>query len=366
VNLFLTADKVGTPTGGGLVTAHEKHALEGMGECATWDRDFLAAGGDPPPNWNGKYVEWIGKDPWLWDMQAIFRLCTEQLKPKLCHIYSGTWPETVSHLKAIGCRTTITCAAHDKDVSRDEHKRLGVDFDKMLPHLVEPQLWERYSRCYRECDVLICPSERAKEICVRYGCTNRIEVIPHGVGFPPDDAVLPLPAKFVVGYMGSCGSPDKGVTYLLEAWRKLNYKDAVLVLAGRDSTSPYVQHLVQHFGGGSNVLRGWVDDVSDFYNSIALYVQPSATEGFGLEVVEAMAYGRAVVCSDGAGAADLVLAGRRCPARNAAALANAIDDVKRMGPRIWQQDGQVNRERAAGYTWPKIREQYQRVWRSIL
>ena len=50
--------------------------------------------------------------------------------------------------------------------------------------------------------------------------------------------------------------------------------------------------LIRHVGGGNIYLRGAVEDVSEVYDNCSLFVQPSASEGFGIEVLEAMAHGR--------------------------------------------------------------------------
>ena len=164
-----------------------------------------------------------------------------------------------------------------------------------------------------------------------------------------------------MGYLGS-PAPDKGLRYLLAAWKTLNYPDAVLVLAGPGTEQ--LAPMVRHFGGGNVHLRGWVPDVSDFYNSISLYVQPSASEGFGIEVVEAMAHGRPVICSDGAGAAAFVHAS--VPARDAGKIATAID-VFRSAPRhLLESQSDIMLKQAELLTWPRIRERYVALWRSVL
>jgi glycosyltransferase involved in cell wall biosynthesis len=174
----------------------------------------------------------------------------------------------------------------------------------------------------------------------------------------------PLPRRFTVGYLGAYG-PDKGVRYLLAAWKQLNYKDAVLRLAGRDSTCAWVRSLVRNVGGGAVELVGWVDDVADFYGSLSLYVQPSATEGFGIEVLEAMAHGRAVLCSSGAGAADVTGSEhQRFTARDVDELAGLIDDARTI--YSLPDYGEQNRELAANYSWDKIRARYAELWEGML
>jgi glycosyltransferase involved in cell wall biosynthesis len=103
-----------------------------------------------------------------------------------------------------------------------------------------------------------------------------------------------------------------------------------------------------------------VHDVSEIYNACSLYVQPSASEGFGIEVLEALAHGRRVVCSAGAGAADVVH-GWVVPARDVHTLAKCISAARARR----DFDPHALRKQAANYTWDKIRAQYQDLWRSL-
>ena len=111
-----------------------------------------------------------------------------------------------------------------------------------------------------------------------------------------------------------------------------------------------------------------VEDVSDFYNQLSLYIQPSITEGFGIEVLEAMAHARPVLCSDGAGARDVVPAAMWFVRGDVADLAGALDTEKSMSgkqPDYLTNLGNSCREWASYYTWDKIRVHYQDLWRSV-
>jgi glycosyltransferase involved in cell wall biosynthesis len=146
--------------------------------------------------------------------------------------------------------------------------------------------------------------------------------------------------------------------------------------------------MIDRWGGAANFeLLGWVPDVSDFYARCSLYVQPSVTEGFGIEVLEAMAHGRTVLCSTGAGSADVVDPSALFPPCDAAALAEKIrqarfvfdhsiyplkegrpvnDPAFPTGKLDLTAVGKFNREKAAAYTWDKVREQYKQLWRGML
>lgn len=125
------------------------------------------------------------------------------------------------------------------------------------------------------------------------------------------------------------------------------------------------------------MLEGWVSDPAAFYNSLSLYCQPSVSEGFGISVLEAMSYGRPVICSDGAGAAD-------CVPEHWVTKARDVDDIVaniryfRTCCETPQQDfgswddGKTAidmawiRKRAAEYTWDSIKRRYVEVWKGLL
>lgn len=350
-NLYLTADKVGLESGGGLVTKHEVQALRSLGDCAVISREQL----EKLPR---------GESVWAWDDTAsiVIQSAEASKDVRLCHGYAGTFPDCTKLLKERGVKVAWTVAAHDRFVSRREHEKYGINFAATYPHLCEDELWNRYIAGYRAADVIVCPSTHSKSVVEGYGGCSRVVVVPHGCTLPT--TVAPPHAQFIVGYLGSCGAPDKGVRYLLEAWKKLAYTDSLLVLAGHDSCSPHVRQMVSHFGGGNIHLAGWQKNVSDFYGSIGLFVAPSATEGFNIEVIEALAHGRMALVSTGAGAADIVPRHWRFDACNVNDLCGAIDYVK--AKRLDQVTADDARRMASKWTWERVRGEYVKLWTEML
>jgi glycosyltransferase involved in cell wall biosynthesis len=108
---------------------------------------------------------------------------------------------------------------------------------------------------------------------------------------------------------------------------------------------------------------GFVKSIEEFYNSISLYIQPSVTEGFGIEVLEALATGRPVIASDGAGASDcLGSCGMVVERKNVKAIMDAIDAMKNNVKDVRK----ICQSQASNYTWDKIKNQYISVWRQLL
>jgi len=225
----------------------------------------------------------------------------------------------------------------------------------------DPEILSKYIQGHKQANLIICPSSMSANVMKGYGCKS-VKVIPHGTEIPA--SIASFPQKFVVGYLGSIGI-DKGLVYLLKAWELLNLQNSFLNIAGRDSTNllPQIRSLK---GNGHFKLQGFVLSSSAFYNECSVYVQPSVTEGFGIEVLEVMAHGRPVIVSDGAGASDLVDGrwGFVVPKKNPEAIAekirwlwkNKIDRVRM---------GQGAAHKAKEFAWNEIESKYREAWKHV-
>lgn len=94
----------------------------------------------------------------------------------------------------------------------------------------------------------------------------------------------------------------KNLPLLIEAFGLVLQQrpQAQLVIAGHDPRHPEVPAAAHTLPPGSVVFPGRLPDdaIADLYRGAAAVVLPSRAEGFGLPVIEAMACGTRVVCSD--------------------------------------------------------------------
>ncbi|MDG5499006.1 glycosyltransferase [Marinobacter sp. BGYM27] len=73
-------------------------------------------------------------------------------------------------------------------------------------------------------------------------------------------------------------------------------KNAYLCIAGEGDERDLIESSIKESGLGDNIrLKGFVDDVPQFYASIDVYICTSLYEGFGLSIVEAMLMGKPVI-----------------------------------------------------------------------
>ena len=94
---------------------------------------------------------------------------------------------------------------------------------------------------------------------------------------------------------------EKGVHYLIDAFLKTN-TDKKLVIAGDTSdTDDYVKLLKEKAAGNPNIIfTGFVsgDILKEIYSNSYINVLPSDIEGMSLSLLESLAYGNALLCSD--------------------------------------------------------------------
>lgn len=346
MNLFITADQIGTPSGGGVVTKNEKEAFVSLGETIWIDNTIIRAN---------------QADPFAFDLALRSKIeeLQKQYKFHLAHFYAGTFSKTIELLKSLGTKISYTAAAHDLGLSISEH--ISILGHYPFKHMQDPEIFSRYIQGHKEADVVICPSNMSAKVMRGYGCKN-VKVIPHGTEIP--NTISPLPQKFIVGYLGAIGV-DKGVLYLLKAWDSIGLHNSILNIAGRESLG-LLQH-IRGLEGGHFKIQGFVSSPSDFYNECSIYVQPSVTEGFGIEVLEAMAHGRPVIVSDGAGAADIVDNWRNGFIVNKKNPEEIAEKIKWFwkNKRIIQIMGRSAAEKAKQYSWEKIKALYCETWKNV-
>ena len=94
---------------------------------------------------------------------------------------------------------------------------------------------------------------------------------------------------------------EKGLHYLIEAYNNIK-TDKKLVIAGDTSdTDEYVASLKQMAADNPNIIfTGFIsgDVLKEIYSNAYIVAVPSDVEGMSISLLEALAYGNAVLCSD--------------------------------------------------------------------
>jgi glycosyltransferase involved in cell wall biosynthesis len=119
----------------------------------------------------------------------------------------------------------------------------------------------------------------------------------------------------------------KGLPYLLEAWNKINPREAKLCIAGNINDD--LQHVIDaRFSNLAGVeYLGWVNNLNEFFRISHVAIIPSLLDAGPTTVAEAMYCGLPVIVSDACGSSELVkhgINGFIVPSGNSMAIAERI------------------------------------------
>jgi len=239
------------------------------------------------------------------------------------------------------------------------------------------QLWFRrigVPISLRLADRIVTISETARgEIIERFpAAEDRVSVIHNG--FTPMGAASPAtlergsegPYLLAVGTLKA----HKNYSRLIEAYAGLSDDKLKLVIVGRDDgISTELTRLAERLGVAGRVnLRGFVssEELRRLYANAEIFVAPSLYEGFGLPVLEAMAMGVPVACSNlevfeetGGGAA--IYFDPSDPSSITSALRTLLGDR-----RLRAQLAEKGLERPKRFTWENSAAKVLALYRDVL
>ena len=248
------------------------------------------------------------------------------------------------------------------------HDLIGALFPRNFPP-ASRFYWSRWlPYTLRFADAVIADSEATRRDIERITRlpAARITVIPLGVEArfapcPPPQreacrAQYQLPARFIL-YVGTL-EPRKGLDTLIEAFAPLARRDPVgLVLVGKRGWywQPLLARLTALRLEERVQLLDYVPDADlpAIYAAASVLVLPSRYEGFGLPVLEAMACGTPVVCTNVASLPEVAgEAARLVPPDYPQALAEALEAVL-TDRALTEALRERGLQRAANFTWER-------------
>lgn len=200
---------------------------------------------------------------------------------------------------------------------------------------------------------------------------ERIVVIPNavgGTGAPPVDANHGRADRATgevphVGFIGRL-DPIKRIPDLLHAIARLQ-KPVHLDICGDGAERAKLEFLINNLGLRERVtLHGEVASPEEALSHVSLLILPSAAEGFGLVLIEAMAAGVPVVATDVPGIRDVVRDGQTgllVPPFAPIELARAIDRLLADKPLRRRLIAQGRDDVARRFTWDVVLPQYRKL-----
>ncbi len=288
------------------------------------DRNFQIQG------LNLRYTRWPAAQPLIriaWEQTAL-PLAVWTAQADLVHGLVNTLPMA----------TNVPAVVTVHDLS---FLRLPERFPRHKRFYLANLCWASVRKARR---VIAVSQQTAADLLSQFGVESRkVEVVYNGVSkrFQPLPAEevsafrqrMALPSKFLL-YVGTL-EPRKNLPHLLRAyaaWQAAREagRETALVLAGAKGWHyQEIFRLVAELGLTGRVhFPGFLpeQDLCLWYNAADGFVYPSLFEGFGLPVLEAMASGAPVICSDApslqevAGDAALIV-----PAQDQPALQDALE-----------------------------------------
>lgn len=325
--------------GGGTVSFHELQALTRVSEVT---QNFQRLG-------VMFYDDYYPQNPFMRDYY-IASLLKEPESIELAHFYGSSWNLVTKLLYR--ARKFATVPAHNLELSLEEWMNLKY-WAPPPPHLTDDALFRFLCHGLQSVTV-VCPSTASANY-LKGKLNLDSVIIPHGTDIPP--VFNTDRNEFQVFHLSQFG-PDKGQIYLLQAWKK--FQKGRLTMVSNNMLGTLMEGLP------NMALKQTVteEEKSSLYESASVYVQPSVTEGWGLEVGEAMSHGTPVIVTEGVGAKDMVVDGRDgfiVPIRDPDVIVEKLQyfydnpmEVRRMG-----HNARITAER---YSWDRIEAQYVKLY----
>jgi glycosyltransferase involved in cell wall biosynthesis len=215
---------------------------------------------------------------------------------------------------------------------------------------------------YDLADLILVLSEKAEETFLAGGLApEKLFRHQRGVDVERFTPAEKPPQKFRAVFVGAL-IKRKGVHHLLEAWRRLNLKDAELVLVG--TVHPEIRPMLAQYGGPDVSVAGFVAKVEDCYRAATVHIFPSECEGSAKCTYEAAACGLPQITTRESG--NVVIDGVNgliIPPNDPDALATAIERLYRdrdLGVRL----GAAGRQRVVeNFTWEHFRARLLEAYR---
>lgn len=229
---------------------------------------------------------------------------------KIFHGWSGFSLESIRKAKASGFITYIERSnVHILDqieIIKEEAELLGLS-SKDIPDSPYNELTDIMLQEYEEANYISVLSESSKKSFINRGFnSDRIIVTPLGCNFPPREISRNISGVFRLLCVGT-DTYRKGIYYLIKAWQELNLVNAELTVV-----APVTQHIINTIKTDNIKIRYPLDknSLSKEYMESLAFCLPSIEDGFGMVVLEALAFGLPVIITDHVGASDIITEGR--------------------------------------------------------
>jgi len=164
--------------------------------------------------------------------------------------------------------------------------------------------WGEKMAVRRAHEIIVLSEQDKRYFLEQYG--RETVYIPNGVTEPKLRPVCRIRERYGLekdGYILFLGRlvPEKGIHYLIEAYKQLKTDKRLVIAGGCSDTAEYVRRLKALAGDDPYILfTGFVQGaiLEELFSNAWVYVLPSDLEGMPLSLLEAMSYGNCCLVSD--------------------------------------------------------------------
>ncbi len=308
----------------------------------------------------------VASDPYIrlgWDLSR--RLSEDQ--PDLIH---------VQYTAPLGTRTPVVVTVHDVSF---------IENPEYFPPVRRAMLRLNVARTVKLASRIITVSEFSRDAILRTYpvAPDKVRVIPNAASsefrvVSRGRATQAIQERFGITapFVFSVGDlqPRKNHIGLIAAFAGMVAAhpelEHHLVIAGQNTWfTPRVHAAAQASGLADRIhFTGFVSDADlvQFYNACDCFVFPSFYEGFGLPILEAMACGRAVACSNTSAMPEVAEgAGLLFDPRNPTSIARAVADIL-LDTELRERIESRGLQRAAHFNWRKSARATLDVYREVV
>lgn len=246
--------------------------------------------------WNGVKIKWV-KTPNSSKLNAIIYSAFATIRAifggyDVIHFHAEGPSSMVLLAKLFGKRSVVTI--HGLDWQRSKWGGFAAKFLKF---------GERTAAKYAD-EIIVLSRNIQQYFKDTY---NRETVyIPNGIDKPdiPESEIIKEKYKLnkdsYILYLGRI-VPEKGVHYLIEAYKQINTDKKLVIAGGASHTGDYENEVRVLAGDNENIIfTGFIQgkELEELYSNAYIYCLPSDLEGMPISLLEAMSYGNCCLTSD--------------------------------------------------------------------
>jgi glycosyltransferase involved in cell wall biosynthesis len=222
---------------------------------------------------------------------ACFDLVRRQVD--IIHFHSIGPSSLIWLVRLLKPRAKIIATFHSKDYCQDK--------------------WSSFAKIYLKLGEWMACHVAHKTIAISKSLTNlakakygrEVIYIPNGVSFAYSVEADKINQWGLTknGYILSVARliPNKGIHYLIQAYKNLKIDKKLVIVGGSSFTEEYESELKELAKDNKNIIFTGSQEgqtLAELYSNAYLFVQPSELEGLSIALLEAMSYGKPVLVSD--------------------------------------------------------------------